>query len=311
MVKPSTLLSLILLFGSLQLLAEGPFPPAAGQPGSTAIRFDDPSIMAWADSVIDYQPGPGVTEGTWDDTSQALGPASPNTLDVVSLGEGGTITLAFSRPIADGPGFDFAVFENAISNQEFSFLELAFVEVSSDNVHFVRFPSHYLGAEPISALQTLGDPTLIDGLASKYTVGWGTPFDLADLRGTKGSEHLDFNAIRYVRLVDIIGDGREVDSMGRKIFDPYTEDFLFGTNGFDLDGIAVLNQSQPHLREWKTGSDGTITLTWWVPAPGAWSFQTSHDLIHWTEPLTEVPGETASFTLEAPSQPTFYRLVEP
>ena len=41
---------------------------------------------------------------------------------VVSLGEGGTITLRFEPPISDGDGDDFAVFENSVVE---GFLELA------------------------------------------------------------------------------------------------------------------------------------------------------------------------------------------
>ena len=56
---------------------------------------------------------------------------------VVSLGDGGVAILTFDTPLSDGPGPDFAVFENAFLE---TFLELAFVEVSSDDVNYFRFP---------------------------------------------------------------------------------------------------------------------------------------------------------------------------
>ena len=55
------------------------------------------------------------------------------------LGDDGSLVLTFPAPIADGAGPDFAVFENAFSTE---FLELAFVEVSSDGTNFTRFPAH-------------------------------------------------------------------------------------------------------------------------------------------------------------------------
>lgn len=33
---------------------EHPFPPAAGQPGSTAVAFNNPAILGWATGYKDY-----------------------------------------------------------------------------------------------------------------------------------------------------------------------------------------------------------------------------------------------------------------
>jgi hypothetical protein len=57
---------------------------------------------------------------SYGDDSCALGPADNN---VVSLGDSGYAIVKFDIPISDGPGFDFAVFENAFDDE---FLELAF-----------------------------------------------------------------------------------------------------------------------------------------------------------------------------------------
>ncbi len=72
-------------------------------------------------------------------------------------------------------------------------------------------------------------------------VGYGTPFDLAALRNAPlvRAGSVDLTDIKYVRIVDIVGDGTTFDSFGRAIIDPISSG---PTAGFDLDGIAVLNQ---------------------------------------------------------------------
>jgi hypothetical protein len=215
--------------------ATGPYPPAAGQPGSTAIAYTDPALRWWATGWHDYAPGPGVDDDPvngWNLPQRALGAVSDDMFDIVSLGHGGRITLEFAVRIVDGPGWDFAVFENGFSPQ---FLELAFVEVSSDGVHFARFPSHSLTPGPVGAFGAVMDPSLIDGLAGKYSNGYGTPFDLADLPPTPA---VDTTAIRFVRLVDVIGNGSSVDSRGNPVYAPYPTVI---SGGFDLNGIGVMN----------------------------------------------------------------------
>lgn len=219
----------------------GPYPPAAGVSGSTAIHKDDPTFTSWASGYRDYIEGAEL-EQEWKTPEKALGPANGTIGDVVSLGKGGQITLIFEPPIANGPGFDFAVFENAFSD---GFLELAFVEVSSDGQNFTRFPNHSLTPEPVGAFNYNMDPTLIDGLAGKYRLGYGAPFDLADLPETPD---LDRNAIRYVRIIDIIGDGNTLDSYGNPIYDPYPTQ---GSAGFDLDAIGAINIQTPSVPELK------------------------------------------------------------
>ena len=44
--------------------------------------------------------------------------------------------------------------------------------------------------------------------------------------------------VRWVRLVDIVGDGSCTDSFGRVIYDPYPTE---GSAGFDLDAVGVIN----------------------------------------------------------------------
>ncbi len=234
--------ALILGLNSSLALA-GPYAPAAGQPGSTAIAMGDPAIAGWATGWQDYVPGSDV-DATWQTPDKALGAAAGDSYDVVSLGRGGRITLSFSGTLFDGPGYDFAVFENGFSD---TFLELAWVEVSSDGVNYVRFPGVSFTPAPVSAFGSL-DPTDITGFAGKYRQGFGTPFDLQELAGTPG---LDTGAITHVRLVDIVGDGSELDSYAgltagipggpfpsHPIYDPYP---TTGSAGFDLDAVAALH----------------------------------------------------------------------
>lgn len=212
------------------------YEPPAEQPGSSAIAADDQRFVAWAtdfDGAISL--GSDVDEG-WDDPDQALGIAEGEAESVLSLGNGGEVTLTFDAPITNGEGADFAVFENGFDD---FFLELAYVEVSSNGEDFQRFDCAYLGEDPIGQYDT-HDTELIGGLAGKYRAGFGTPFDLELLsdKDLVADGDLDLDAISHVRIVDIIGDGSAEDSFGHPIYDPTP---TVGSGGFDLDGIGVIN----------------------------------------------------------------------
>ncbi len=206
------------------------FAGAAGTTGSPAVAKDDPRITLWATGVATVEWGDNLTE-EWKNTEKGLGPAEGTATDVVSLGDGGSITLTFDEPITDGDGPDIVVFENSFSDD---FLELAFVEVSSDGLSFVRFAATYLGTEPVSEYGTL-DPSFIDVLAGKYRAGWGVPFDLATL--AVKDETVDLSAVSHVRIVDVRGDGSMTDSGGRPIYDPYP---THESAGFDLDAVGII-----------------------------------------------------------------------
>lgn len=245
-----------------------PYAPAAGEPGSTAVPHDAVDIDGWATGIDSVAFGSDVGE-EYRDPQAALGSAVPNSPSVLVLGRGGSIVLEFQPGIVDGAGADFAVFENAFRD---TFLELAHVEVSSDGTHFVRFPNYSLTPDPVGAF---GDvlPEFVDGLAGKYRAGFGTPFDLATLgeayaaallgkggfseefrtRLIENFPYLDPAHIRYVRIIDIVGDGSAMDSEGFPIYDPYP---TIITAGFDLDAVAVLNQAQAEtvsFAEWASG----------------------------------------------------------
>jgi len=234
------------------------YPPAAGQVGSTAIYLDDPNFIAWADGWEDYVVG-AQCDLVWQDPNKALGQALGDSFDIVSLGRGGRITMTFAAGIGDGEGDDFAVFENAITD---GFLELGFVEVSSDGIHFFRFENDSQTAGAVGSFGII-DPTDITGLASKYRQGYGTPFDLADLRDQ--SPLLDVNHVEWVRLVDIVGDGGSTDTSGDVIYDPYP---TVGSAGFDLDAVGVMN-----LRTADFNLSGEVTLPDLLILVAAWLSQ--------------------------------------
>jgi hypothetical protein len=165
---------------------------------------------------------------------------------VVSLGDGGEAIIRFNGSIFDGPGPDFVVYENSFSDD---FLELAFVEVSSDGSNFFRFPSHSL-SDTIQQIGGFGttDPTMVHNLAGKYRWGYGTPFDLAELSNIPG---LDIQRISHIRIIDVVGSLDSAylsrDSQGRPINDPYPTPFPSG--GFDLDGVAAIHINSVGIAE--------------------------------------------------------------
>ncbi len=218
------------------------FPPPAGQIGSTAIHKDSSVFIAWATQCtinLGYQnianPSAGYT--SVGNNTSALGIAGTN--GVVSLGDGGEAIVQFDRPLYNGPGWDFAVFENAFSD---SFLELAFVEVSSDGINYFRFPSvsNTQTNTQIGAFDTL-DATKINNLAGKYRALYGTPFDLEELDNIAG---LDINNITHVKIIDVVGSIQPAyaryDSNNNIINDPWPTEFA--SSGFDLDAVGVIHQ---------------------------------------------------------------------
>ena len=237
----------------------GPFCGAAETEGSTAIAYNDSRIKAWATGCtivrgsqnLSNPDAPVVTYGTED---EAIGAASTSTMNVVSLGDGGSATLTFDKPIANGEGYDFAVFENSFNDY---FLELAFVEVSSDGQRFVRFPATSLTQTAHQIVSSV-DPTYINNLAGKYRVGFGTPFDLDELRDSTG---LDINNITHIRVIDVVGsidpELGTYDAFGHIINDPFPT--ISYSAGFDLDGIAVINQKTERIELAENGVQMSVS----------------------------------------------------
>lgn len=224
------------------LLAQ--YAPAPPNPNSTAIHLSDTSISFWANEIEVQRAWKNIADTTLGKASaglaeNALGKANAK---IVSLGDGGSAILQFPFPIYNVNGYDFAVFENGFSphnsNENEFFLELAFVEVSQDGNHFVRFDAQ-------SAIDTTTqkgsfeatDCTQIHHLAGKYPLNYGTPFDL---------EELGLDSITHIKIIDVVGsiDTRyaSYDVNGNKINDPYPT--AFASSGFDLNAIGAINQVQ-------------------------------------------------------------------
>ena len=165
-----------------------------------------PVTDPFADTVISYSPGPSwynYPGSIWTIPSNALGAPhgryvnepyySDTESPVVTLGDGGTITLKFNQPVIDDPrnpyGLDFTVFSNALfmgGNPNLRWQELAFVEISQDgSTWYLIKPSIYpadlranygAGADPHN--YDLGKSyTAVRGYA-EYTPTVGLPQEL-------------------------------------------------------------------------------------------------------------------------------------
>ncbi len=228
--------TLALLVACSEAGSGGSFTPAEHGDG---VPLDSPSIVSWATALGPGGYNPGLEATSFMDESLAFGPVSGISTDVVVLGRGGSITVEFGLTFADGRGADIAVWENGFidTRTNLLFAELAFVEVSSDGVNFVRFSTSTTQSGPVGDGGL--DPSLYTGFAGLHPAGTGTAFDLSQLASdpqvTSGA--VDLAAIRYVRIVDIVGDGGTFDDEGNAIYDPYP---TAGTAGFDLDGVAIL-----------------------------------------------------------------------
>ena len=219
----------------------GPVVPAEHGDG---VPLGSPLIASWATALGPGGYLAGAEADSLTDPDRAIGPASGSSTDVVVLGRGGNITVEFGRTVADGEGADIAVWENGffVAGSSLLFAELAFVEVSSDGLTFARFPTSTTQNSPVGDGGL--DPSLYAGFAGLHPAGTGTAFDLSRLAGDPrvASGAVDLSAIRYVKIVDVVGgsdngDVQDVDDTGNPIYDPYP---TTGTAGFDLDGVAIL-----------------------------------------------------------------------
>jgi hypothetical protein len=243
----STLVRLSALVSALLLPAGSALAGPYTDPGHPA---DD--MAAWADSVVALVRGPldvaqpAAGSASYGAPTAALGPATGDPLDVVSLGDGGHATLGFEAGIHNGPGDDVAVYENGFPFLDGVFAELAFVEVGTNGVDFARFPTTALNPFPVGAFEAL-DPTDYHGLAGRHEIGLGTGFDFEDLATDPlvVSGDVDLLDIRFVRVVDSVGDGSRLDRAGRPVYEPYPTAFAAG--GFDLEAIGARYVFEPSL----------------------------------------------------------------
>lgn len=178
----------------------------------------------------------------WGEESDGINIADGN---VVSLGDKGQATLSFNPAIKNGEGIDFAIFENAIftppTQDTMVFAELAFVEVSSNGIDFVRFPNY--SNNQFSEQWDSFTPMNISSthnLAGSTPVFNGTGFDLSELTD---SANINIDSITNIRIIDVGGniqdDYASYDSQGNIINDPWPT--AFHSCGFDLDAVAAIN----------------------------------------------------------------------
>jgi hypothetical protein len=241
--------STLLLFILTMHVAVAQFAPPAGQAGTTAMYKDSAAFIAWATGskiVRGYQDisDPALGYPTFGDSTSVVGKA--NKSSIVSLGDGGSAVVTFKFPIKNEAGFDFAVFENSLND---TFLELAFVEVSSDGVTYFRFPATSNTQDTVQLDNAADmDARKINNLAGKYRALYGTPFDLQELSGISG---LDIDRITHVKIIDVVGSILPAyathDKNGKKINDPWSTPFP--SSGFDLDAVGIIHQALPNSIE--------------------------------------------------------------
>lgn len=179
-----------------------------------------------------YNAGEGGTANLLPDVvlgaPRGLG-SGAGSLDVVSLGNGGSITLAFTdNRIVDGPGPDFTIFENPFNSPGLGiFTEVGVVAASVDGVNFVEFP-HGAGGQDLSGLAgrtpvfANADTNQID--PRDPAVSGGDQFDLATI-GLPNA--------RYLRITD---PGATIDDVGNHFPTPGV-----GKSGFDLDAVVAIH----------------------------------------------------------------------
>jgi len=217
----------------------------SGQVNNEYFRTDG-TLYGWADQVVSVQRGyqdymdPGLGLSSYGMDGDCLGSAGTP----VSLGDGGSITLGFPNVIIDGPGDDFVVFENGFVYNGI-YMELGFVEVSSNGVDFSRMPALCRRNTPVGTWDS-SDPAQFYNLAGNFEGGTG--FDLTDLvladDANVMSGVVDLGAINFIRVVDVIGDIAPTgtsDHLGQPVVDPYPTTGV--ASGMDLTGVAIINEA--------------------------------------------------------------------
>lgn len=243
---------------------------------ATVSRAVDP----WADAVVEYDPGSATS---FTDASTALGmptrftsPASPyggpvtpfnspfGMDELVTIGEGGSLTVRFDEPVTDDPdnpfGIDLLIFGNSFlglstfpadetTTASGAFSEGGAVWVSADGIDFVEI----IGVEADGQFPTLGYTDISTPFPSSAAVptDFTRPVDpSADLVGLTTSEivarydrsgggvgidlgAVGLSAISYVRITNPEGSGvsPEIDAFAdvRAVPEPSTALTLLGS----------------------------------------------------------------------------------
>lgn len=206
-------------------------PSTEEGPRSDAGADGEAADRRFASAVHAFEPGPCAGFGRASFPSVVLGPPRgggemQGSLDVLSLGEGGSIVLDLGEGgVVDGEGPDLIVFENAFyvgGDRSRPVADLGEVSVSDDGVSWTTWPcaatafpyGACAGWHPVLSAPGNGiDPT-------DATRAGGDAFDLADI---------GVASARFVRVVDMrssaCGEGGGASTVG-----------------FDLDAVAVVHR---------------------------------------------------------------------
>jgi hypothetical protein len=184
--------------------------------------------LPYATEIISFEPGEGSGFGEDELPDIVLGPPDgrgelSGSLDVLSLGKGGSIVLGFGeRVIADGEGPDFVVFENAFwpgGDATLVFAEPGAVSVSDDGSEWHAFACDAEG-DGMGRFEGCAGwtPTLEydarESVPLDPAVSGGDAFDLADVGVARA---------RFVRVTDATNAGSEPSA------------------GFDLDAVGIVH----------------------------------------------------------------------
>lgn len=269
------------------------------------------------------------------------------TKHILALGRGGSITLTFGRPVPRQSGWNFAVFNNAFLSTapdlvdrgggtnyvhdnsgtnlvpvargyNFVWCKPAFVDASSDATNWARFPVTYWNTDVLFQASVPDSPdhwlsqdaTMIDGLAGRAVLQYGTAFSLSTLTNTPQvmSGLVDLSNIRYIRLTDVIGDGSTTDQFGNVIYSPYYDGTQLpaliatldsSTDGFCLRGVAILETPTPTIGgAWMTQTGFLVNVSGLVSGQ-TYTVQTTTELAAagWTnETSFAATGSSATLT---------------
>ena len=194
-----------------------------GALGALALASSAGAQDRFATSIVAYTQGSG--SGIFVTANALGGPQGgglgQGSVDVLSLGSGGQVTLAFDVVLTDGPGADFTVFENPFAFGTGIFAEYATVEVSSNGTDFAAFPhdppapAATWGSAPGLAGGTPCISNVVSNAVDPFdpVVSGGDAFDLAELADdpSVAAGLVDLAAIRFVRLADV--SGADIDAV--------------------------------------------------------------------------------------------------
>ncbi len=201
-------------------------------PGASGVGFGDP------DAAINGVRGGGQNNGSSDVYSLRFAPALNN-----------SITVRWANALlANGPGDDFAVFENGFDTALGPFMDLVIVEVSRDGVQWRALAHDYVTPDELIYVR---DRTAWRGFAGKTPVllndqtnpvdpfdrlaAGGDGFDLDTIVDDGSGTDAEANAMRRDGIVMIrltTAPSRQNPDTGRPyVFDSYS-------NGADIDGVV-------------------------------------------------------------------------